>query len=112
LGSLKQGEFLGDSLECLRFFPGAARRRAGQQIELLQRGRDPDDWKPIPMVGPGVREIRIRDERGIFRMIYVAKFAEAVFILHCFQKKPQKTSSLGIELAIRRYKALVKGLSS
>lgn len=60
------------------------------------------------MIGPGVREIRVRDEQGIFRVIYVAKFANAVYVLHCFQKKTQKTSSADQEIAIRRYKELEK----
>jgi phage-related protein len=104
----KPVEFRGDSLEALRRFPESARRRAGQQLDLLQRGRDPDDWKPMTTVGQGVREIRVRDEQGIFRVIYVAKFANAVFVLHCFQKKTQKTSRADLDLASRRYKELVK----
>jgi phage-related protein len=66
------------------------------------------DWKPRSTIGPGVREIRIRDEQGIFRVIYVTKLADAIFILHCFQKKTQKTSSTDIEMASRRYRELVK----
>ncbi len=61
-------------------------------------------------IGQGVREIRIKEADGVFRIIYVAKFAEAVFVLHCFQKKSQKTSREDIELAARRYKELVKEL--
>ena len=62
-------------------------------------------------VGPGAREIRIRDENGIFRVMYVAKFADAVYVLHCFQKKTQKTAPSDLALATRRYKELVRGLS-
>jgi phage-related protein len=104
----KPVEFRGDSLNALRSFPESARRRVGQQIDMLQRGRDPDDWKAMSAVGPGVQEIRVRDEHGIFRVIYVARFADAVFVLHCFQKKSQKTSKADIDLASRRYKELVK----
>lgn len=104
----KPVEFRGDSLEALRRFPESARRRAGQQLDLLQRGRDPDDWKPMNDVGAGVREIRIRDEQGIFRVIYVAKFVDAVFVLHCFQKKTQKTNKADRDLASRRFKELLK----
>jgi phage-related protein len=104
----KSVEFRGDSLAALRRFPEPARRRAGQQLDLLQRGRDPDDWKPMNEVGAGVREIRIRDEQGVFRVIYVAKFADAIFVLHCFQKKTRKTSKADLDLASRRYKELVK----
>jgi phage-related protein len=101
-------EFRGNSLAALRQFPESARRRAGQQIDLLQRGQEPDDWKPMNEVGAGVREIRVRDEQGIFRVIYVAKFADAVFVLHCFQKKTQKTSKAELDLPTRRYKELLK----
>jgi phage-related protein len=104
----KSVEFRGDSLVALRRFPEPARRRAGQQLDLLQRGRDPDDWKPMNEVGAGVRELRIRDEQGIFRVIYVAKFADAIFVLHCFQKKTRKTSKADLDLALRRYKELEK----
>jgi phage-related protein len=94
---------------CTSQFPESARRRAGQQLALLQEGRDPYDWKPMPSVGAGVREIRIRDEHGIFRVIYVTKFAERIYVLHCFQKKTQKTSQADIALAAARYKELQKG---
>jgi phage-related protein len=107
----KPVEFRGDSLASLRRFPESARRRAGQQLDLLQRGRDPDDWKPMTTIGPGVREIRVRDEHGIFRVVYVARFVNAVFVLHCFQKKAQKTSREDVDLASRRYKELVKEYS-
>jgi phage-related protein len=77
----------------------------------VQNGRDPDDWKPMTSIGQGVREIRVRDEAGAFRVIYVAKFAEAVFVLHCFEKKSQRTSRPDIDLATRRYRELVKELN-
>jgi phage-related protein len=74
-------------LDDLRAFPLTARREAGHQLEQEQNGREPDDWKPMNTVGPGAKEIRIRDEAGAFRVLYVAKFADAVYVLHCFQKK-------------------------
>jgi len=64
----------------------------------------------MPTVGQGVKEIRIRDEAGAFRVIYVAKFAEAVYVLHCFQKKTQKTSKVDLDLAAKRYRELLKEL--
>jgi phage-related protein len=73
-----------------------------------QEGHDPEDWKPMSTIGPGVREIRVREKNGAFRVIYVATFAEAVYVLHCFQKKTQKTSGADLELAKRRYKDLLK----
>lgn len=109
---LKPLEFRGSALADLRTFPGAARREAGFQLDRLQRGFEPGDWKPMATIGQGVREIRIRGEDGAFRIIYVAKFAEAVFVLHCFQKKSQRTSREDITLATQRYKELVRELKS
>lgn len=85
-----------------------ARRRAGDQLDMVQRGYEPNDWKPMNTVGAGVREIRVRDERGTFRVMYVTKFGDTVFVLHCFQKKTQKTSTADLETATRRYKELQK----
>jgi phage-related protein len=79
--------FLGDSLDCLRAFPDGPRRECGYQLDRVQRGLDPDDWKPMKTVGPGVREIRVRDEAGAFRVVYVASFAEAVHVLHASTRK-------------------------
>jgi phage-related protein len=108
--STKPLKFCGSALADLRAFPEDARREAGFQLDQVQRGHDPDDWKPMNAVGRGVREIRIRDASGTFRVIYVAKFEDAVYALHCFQKKTQKTSHEDIALATRRYKNLVKEL--
>ncbi|WP_191555617.1 type II toxin-antitoxin system RelE/ParE family toxin [Brevundimonas aurantiaca] len=102
--------FRGGALADLRAFPDTARREAGFQLDQVQNGREPSDWKPMTTIGPGVREIRIREASGAFRVIYVAKFAEAVFVLHCFQKKTQKTSREDIALATRRYADLLKEL--
>ena len=95
-------------LEALRSFPVSARNRAGRQLQLVQRGVEPADWKPMKSVGAGVREIRVRDESGAFRLMYVTKMADRVFVLHCFQKKTQKTDKSDLELAKRRYKELEK----
>lgn len=86
----------------------AARREAGHQLDQVQNGIEPDDWKPMPAIGPGVREIRVREVSGAFRVIYVAKFADAVYVLHCFQKKTQKTAQQDLDLAARRYRDLLK----
>ncbi|WP_133649449.1 type II toxin-antitoxin system RelE/ParE family toxin [Paraburkholderia flava] len=98
--------FTGSSLEDLRAFPENARREAGHQLDQVQRGFEPDDWKPMPTIGEGVREIRIRDKTGAFRVVYVAKFERAVYVLHCFQKKSQKTAQQDIELASQRFREL------
>ncbi len=104
----KSVEFRGDSLDALREFPESARREAGFQIDKVQQGHEPDDWKPMTTVGAGVKEIRIRDEAGAFRVIYVAKLVDAVYVLHCFQKKTQATSQKNIQLARKRFADLMK----
>ncbi|WP_174788254.1 type II toxin-antitoxin system RelE/ParE family toxin [Vreelandella titanicae] len=101
-------EFLGSSLDDLRTFPASARSEAGHQLDQVQNGREPDDWKPMPTVGQGVKEIRVRDVAGAFRVMYVAKFADVVYVLHCFQKKTQKTSKGDIDLAEKRYRVLAQ----
>lgn len=106
----KPVEFRGSSLDDLRAFPVDARRAAGHQLDQVQRGGEPDDWKPMPSVGKGVREISIGDDTGAFRVMYVAKFADTVYVLHCFQKKTQKTASVDLDLAIKRYRDLLKEL--
>ena len=107
---LKPVEFRGSALDDLRAFPQAARREAGHQLDQVQRGREPDDWKPMNTVGRGVREIRIRDAAGAFRVLYLAKFDDAFYVLHCFQKKTQKTSKADLNLAAQRYRDLLKEL--
>jgi phage-related protein len=109
---IKVAKFRGSSLRDLRAFPGKARREAGQQIDQVQRGLEPDDWRPMPTVGQGAQEIRIRDEAGAFRVIYVAKFESAIYILHCFQKKSEQTSKSALDLARKRYADLVKELGN
>ena len=68
----------------------------------MQNGLDPDDWKPMKTVGVGVREIRIRDASGAFRIIYLATLADRVLVLHAFQKRTQQTAQRDIELAAKR----------
>jgi phage-related protein len=105
---VKPIQFRGNSLADLKLFPATAKREAGYQLNQVQSGGDPDDWKPMPSIGPGVREIRIRDAAGAFRIIYVAKFAEMVVVLHCFQKKSAKTSKPDLQLATYRYQEVIK----
>ncbi len=99
---MKALEFVGSSLDDLREFPAEARRAAGFELGFVQRGLDPSDWKPMNQVGAGVREIRVH-VLGEWRVLYVARFAEAVYVLHVFQKKTQKTRREDIELARVRY---------
>lgn len=104
---MKPISFRGNSLDDLRQFPLNARREAGYQIDRVQNGLEPSDWKPMNSVGQGVKEIRIRDADGAFRIIYLAKLADAVHVLHCFQKKTEKTTEADIELARKRFRALM-----
>lgn len=108
---MKTIEFRGASLDDLRSFPQTAMREAGYQLDKVQKGLEPDDAKPIPTIGTGVAELRIWDEAGTFRLVYVAKFEAAVYVLHCFQKKTEQTAKRDIELARKRFKELVKELS-
>ena len=98
--------FLGDSLQQIREFPEAARKEAGVELHKIQQGLEPNDWKPMTSVGPGVREIRIRDEEGAFRVLYVAKIESAIYVLHAFQKKNQQTAKSDLGLAERRLKEI------
>jgi phage-related protein len=98
--------WLGSALADLRAFPADARRDAGFELRRVQQGLDPDDWKPMPSIGPGVREIRIHT--GLeHRVFYVATFAEPVYVLHVFEKRTRKTSKHDLELAQDRLRALV-----
>jgi phage-related protein len=103
---MKPIRFLGTSRRDLAAFPELARRKAGYDLFMVQVGREPADFKPLPTVGSGACEIRIRDAAGTFRVVYVAKFEEAVYVLHAFQKKTRKTSRADIELAVQRYRLI------
>jgi len=99
--------FAGSALEDIKRFPENAMREAGYQLDKVQRGLPPSDWKAMPSVGSGVTEIRIRDERGIFRVIYVSKYLDTVFVLHAFQKKSQKTSKRDLDIVRKRLKKVI-----
>lgn len=100
---MKPIQFLGDSLKRLREFPPAARQDAGHQLYRVQRGEQPDDFKPMPTVGKGVEEIRVWDETGTYRVIYTARQAETVYVLHAFQKKTPATSKRDLDIAKARF---------
>lgn len=103
----KEIRWVGSSYTDLLEFPEAARREAGFQLGRVQDGLDPEDWKPFDEVGAGVREVRVRDAEGAFRVMYIAKFAESIYVLHCFQKKAQATSKQDKEIASIRYRAIL-----
>jgi phage-related protein len=103
--------WLGDSLDETRRFPAEARREAGYQLDRVQHGLAPSDFKPMPTVGAGVHEIRVHAESE-YRVIYVAKFADAIYVLHAFVKKSPRTSKRDIELAASRFRAIAHGGSN
>ena len=103
----KEIRWIGSAYDDLVRFPDAPRRAAGFQLSKVQAGLDPEDWKSFDEIGAGTREIRIRDAGGMFRVMYVVKFEEAVYVLHCFQKKTQTTSKRDKDIATVRYRAVV-----
>ena len=103
--SIKPLTFLGSTLDDLKAFPAAARRSAGYELSRVQDGHDPSDWKPMPSVWAGVYEIRIHED-GEFRVFYVAKRADAIYVLHAFRKKTQQTRKADIEQGRQRLKLI------
>src|ERR1700694_1667784 len=104
---LKPLEWLGSSRDAIRRFPTNARRRAGHELRRVQSGSQPSDWKPMSSIGPGVQEIRIHS--GLeHRVFYVARFEEAVYVLHACEKKTRKTSKYDLELARSRFRELLR----
>ena len=106
---MKLVRFLGDSLKSLCEFPDDARQDAGYQLDKVQRGDQPDDFKPMPSIGKGVEEIRVWDDSGTYRVIYTARIADALYVLHAFQKKTQATSKRDLDIAKERFARLMKG---
>ena len=108
--TLKPARFVGNTLETIRQFPDEAKRLAGHAIDNVQHGEMPDDWKSIATVGQGVYEIRIKTDlpKEQYRVFYVAKFEDAVYILHAFQKKTQQTAQRDIEAGRRAYQLILK----
>ena len=103
---LKPVVWMGDSLQRIRGAAADVRSEAGHQLELVQGGEMPEDFRPMPDVGSGVVEIRLHGVSE-FRVFYVARFAEAVYVLHCFEKKTQATRTAELELGRRRLRAVL-----
>lgn len=100
--------FIESSQKDLRAMPAEVRNALGIELMTVQYGGEPNDFKPMPTVGAGVYEVRYRDARnGAFRVVYVAKFSDAIYVLHAFQKKTQKTPKADIDLAASRYRKLI-----
>ena len=106
---LKGISWLGDTLNELRSWPKSVTEDMGQELLSVQRGRDPSDWKPLPSIGAGVKEIRVAQNGNQYRAIYIAKFPEAIYVLHAFEKKTQKMPTHDMEIAKKQYKALLSG---
>lgn len=109
MARLRDLVFVGRSFEGLMSFPSQVRHQAGRQLRLVQMGDEPIDWKPMKSIGPGVSEIRLRDQSGAYRVIYVANLKDAVYVLHCFEKRSQKTSQRDLDLANDRFRQLRRG---
>lgn len=96
----------GSTRKDLSLFPEGARRQSGYQLRRVQEGLEPADWKPMPTIGPGVREIRVQDGVSAWRIIYLCERPEGIYVLHAFQKKTQKTSQRDIQLARERFRMI------
>jgi phage-related protein len=105
---MKEAVFLGDALKALRAFPADARRMAGRQIDRVQRGQEPGDWKPLSTIGSGVREIRIKERSGAFRVIYLATLPDVVLVIAAFRKTSQKTPKGAVDKARDRLRAFLQ----
>jgi phage-related protein len=109
---MKTLTFIGGSDDELRSFPTVARQRAGYQLFLVQIGDTPYDSKAMTAVGPGCREIRIREQSGAFRVFFVASVGSEIYVLHCFQKKTQRTPPAAITVGKQRYQEMMKLIQS
>ena len=105
---MKQIFFKGSSIDDIRNFPIDARREVGFQLDKIQNGLEPTDWKPMPSVGKGVREIRVKDQTGAYRVIYLVKLEDGIYVLTAFKKKQQKTPKPEIDKAKRHYSELMQ----
>ena len=103
---MKRLQFLGDSKKAIQSFPRAAQRKIGFELLQIETGGSPADWKPMSSIGAGVEEIRIWVESGTFRVVYLARRPEAVYVLHAFQKKTQATAKSDLEMARKRLATL------
>jgi len=102
----KRVQWLDKTLDEILEFPAPIRRQAGFQLAKVESGESPDDWKSLSGIGSGIIEIRLRGTEGIFRVVFVAKFPEAIYVLHCFQKKTQALSKHDVQIISRRYRAV------
>lgn len=106
---MKELEFLGDSQKAISEFPRDARQAAGYQLRRVQDGLLPEDFKPMSDIGAGVVEIRVWAGQGTYRVMYTARLADKVYVLHAFQKKTQKTTERDKEIARKRFNQMLRG---
>lgn len=102
---MKNIKWIGSSYQDLISFPADTKRAVGYSLDRVQRGLDPADWKPMSGIGPGVKEIRVHLNNE-YRVLYVAKYSDAIYVLHAFVKKTQVTQKKNIDLAKERFKAI------
>ncbi len=100
--------WLGSSLKDLQSFPEDTKKEAGYQLHRIQNGLQASDWKSLPMVGKGAEEVRLENSDGAYRIIYIARAREAIYVLHCFQKKSQRTAKADINAARLRFRLISK----
>ena len=112
MGDEKPIYWIGSSYKDLLNFPAEAKQDTGYQLHRIQNGLNPEDWKPFQSIGVGVKEVRLSDSGNAYRIMYIEKFAEKIYVLHSLQKKTQKTRSKDIELAKTRYNAILKEVKS
>lgn len=108
MGNLKDVYWVGSSLEELKRLPVNVVRMTGYQLHLVQMGMEPGDWKPMKTIGQGVKEIRIRESKNAYRIIYVVIRSDGIYVLHAFQKTTKTTSQKNINLAKRRYNEVMR----
>jgi phage-related protein len=104
----KNIEWVGSSKDDLLMFPKEVKQKAGFQLHRVQSDLEPDDWKPLDNIGSGIKEIRLHDDAGIYRVVYIAKFKNVVYVLHCFSKKENRIKQKDKEIIITRYKSIKK----
>lgn len=104
----KEIRWIGSSYNDILDFPDEARRKAGFQLGRLQAGLEPESWKPFGVAGAGVNEIRVNDSSGAYRVMYVAKFDEAIYVLHCFQKKTEAATRHDKEIVEVRHRSVIR----
>ncbi len=99
--------WVGTSYQDLLSFSVGAKQQAGYQLHRVQNGLEPENWKPFSTIGAGVKEIRIKEKEGVYRIIYAAKIQDRIYVLHAFQKKTQKTRKQDVDIAKVRYSAVL-----